>query len=225
MTLRSSVSLHQYRGHVQVSAPAVEPVTAEELRTHLRETATGLPDAEANDLIAEAREYAETLIGFAMITQTWLLALDRWPTQNEPWWDGVREMSVTELYGPKYAADVHLPRWPLQSIDGVNVYGEDGSATAVTVADVFDVDTYQHPGRMTLQRGATWPIALRANNAIEITYIAGYGSAASNVPAPLRRAVKNLAAHLYTHRGDGCEGAAIESGAKAILDSYKVARL
>ena len=52
MALRSQPRLTQYRGNVLTSAPAVEPVTAAELRTFLRETATGLPDTEANDFIA-----------------------------------------------------------------------------------------------------------------------------------------------------------------------------
>jgi uncharacterized phiE125 gp8 family phage protein len=78
-----------------------------------------------------------------------------------------------------------------------------------------------------LQRGATWPVALRANNAIEIVYTAGYGADASSVPAPLRRAVKQLAAYLYTHRGDMCDmgDAMHDSGAGSIMGQYKIKRV
>jgi uncharacterized phiE125 gp8 family phage protein len=112
-------------------------------------------------------------------------------------------------------------------VDSVTVYDEDGNSTAVTVSTTFDVDTYQVPGRITLQRGATWPVALRANNAIEIVYTAGYGSAASSVPAPIKRAVKQLAAYLHTHRGDMCDmgDAMTDSGAASIMGQYKVKRL
>ena len=227
MALRAPVRLYQDRGHVLTSAPSVEPVTADELREKLRETSSQLGDTEANELIATAREYAEKQTGLALITQSWRMAIDRWPSAREPWWDGVRDGSITELYGPQSASDLHFPRYPLQSVDNVTVYDEDTNSPAVTIANVFDVDTYSEPGRMTLKRGATWPVALRANNAIEIVYTAGYGDAATDVPAPLKRAVKTTAAYMYANRGDGCgcDVAAIESGAQAILNGYKVARL
>jgi len=94
------------------------------------------------------------------------------------------------------AADIEIPRWPLQSITSCTVYDEDSNSTAVVVSSVFDVDTQSLPGRLSLQSGATWPVALRANNAIEIVYVAGYGDAAADVPADLRRAVKQLASAL-----------------------------
>ncbi len=227
MALRNPVDLYQHRGNVLTSAPAVEPVTAAELRTLLRESATGLPDAEANDFIAQARQEIEDLTGLALITQSWRLTIDRWPTAREPWWDGVRQGSINDLHGPAHMSSLHLPRYPLQSVTSVTVYDEDSNSTAVTVASTFDVDTAQRPGRITLQSGATWPIATRANNAIEVVYVAGYGDAASDVPAPLVRAVRQMAAYLYAHRGDGCSVADAyrESGAAAVAERYRVARL
>jgi len=227
MSLTGHMTLNQPRGSVITSQPAVEPVTAAELRTLLREDETGLPDSEANGFITEARQYIEDVTGLALITQSWLMAIDRWPNAREPWWDGVRQGSITELHGSKYASDVRLPRYPLQTVDAVTVYDEDGNSTAVTIASTFDIDTYQTPGRMTLKRGATWPVALRANNAIEIGYTSGYGDTATDVPAPLKRAVKTMAAYLYANRGDGCgcDVAAMESGASAIVNSYRTARL
>lgn len=227
MALRDVPRITHYRGHVQTSAPSAEPVTAAELRTFLRETATGLPDAEANDFIAQARQEIEDFSGIAMIDQSWKMTLDRWPTQNAPWWDGTREGSINELHGARYASDVRLPRYPLASVDTVTVYDEDSNSTAVTIANVFDIDTTQHPGRMTLQVSATWPVALRANNAIEIVYTAGYGAAASDVPAPLVRAVKQLAAYFYSHRGDACDApsALNVSGADGVLNTYRVQRI
>ena len=181
MSLRHALKPHQQYGNVITAAPAVEPVTAAELRAYLRETATGLPDAEADDLVAEARQYIEDQCSIAIITQSWLMAIDRWPTQNEPWWDGVRQAHINVLSGPASLSSVSPPRFPLQAVDGVNVYDEDSNATAVVVADTFDIDVYRLPGRMTLKSGATWPTAFRANNAIEISYTSGYGDAAADV--------------------------------------------
>jgi uncharacterized phiE125 gp8 family phage protein len=226
MTLRPAIPLYQQRGSVLVTAPATEPVTATELRTHLRVDSTELPDAESNALIAESRQMIEETIGLAFISQSWRLSLDRWPGGAEAWWDGVRQMAISELYAPSYMTSVQLPRWPLASITTVTVFDEDSNSQTVTVADTFDVDTYQIPGRMTLKRGSTWPIALRANNAIQIVYVAGYANAAA-VPATMKRALKQLAAFLYTNRGDTCEPAEAmsKSGANDILAIYKPMRV
>lgn len=226
MTLRPPVPLYQQRGSVLVTAPASEPVTATELRSHLRVDSTELPDADANALIAEARQTIEDVMGLAFISQSWRLSIDRWPGGAEAWWDGVRQMAISELYAPNYMTSVMLPRWPLVSITSVTVFDEDSNSQAVTVANTFDVDTYQVPGRLTLKRGSTWPIALRANNAIQVVYVAGYANAAA-VPAPMKRALKQLAAFLYTNRGDTCEPADAmqKSGAAGLFDTYRPMRV
>jgi uncharacterized phiE125 gp8 family phage protein len=222
MSLRAAVPFYQFRGSVLTSAPATEPVTASELRTHLRTDSTELPDAEANALITDARTEIENMTGLAFISQSWRLSLDRWPSGGEAWWDGVREMSITELYRTSTIQSLVVPRWPLVSITSVTVYDEDSNATVVTVADTFDVDTYQTPGRLTLKRGQTWPVALRANDAIQVIYVAGYANAAA-VPSTMKRAVKQLAAFLYSHRGDDCDpkDAYDASGAAGIMAQYK----
>lgn len=225
MALRPKEIRHYFRGNVRTSDPAAEPVTAAELRTYLRETATGLPDAEAADFIQEARELIEEATGLALITQTWQLSMDHWPAGDERWTEGVSQGAVPDLQGSN--SQVELPRYPLQSIDSVTVYDDGGNATAVTVASVFDVDTFQRPGRLRLKSGQTWPIALRDTNAVVISYISGYGDAASDVPAALVRAVKQLAAYLYSHRGDHCSGAdaLIDSGVGAICDRFRVVKI
>lgn len=228
MSLRAPLQLYQQRGNVLTTAPASEPVTAAQLRDHLVVDATTLSDSAANDLIAEARQSIEDMTGLAFITQSWRLSIDHWPQAREEWWDGIRETHVNQLYGPRGGwSDLELPRYPLQSVTSVTVYDEDSSATSVTPGDVFDIDTQQMPGRMSLKVGQTWPIALRANNAIQIVYVAGYGNAASDVPAPIKRAIRQLASYMYTHRGDACEvGDAYHiSGAAQTLGIYRVARL
>jgi uncharacterized phiE125 gp8 family phage protein len=224
MALRRARLIHDYRGNRLQTAPGVEPVTLDELKTHLRISGDA-EDSYLTALIEETRQEIEDQTGIAFITQTWQLTLDRWPAAREEWWDGEREAHVDVLYGGNRQnyASVRLPRYPLQTIDTITVYPESGAGSLVTVADVFDVDTQQLRGRLTIKRGATWPVALRANNAIEIVYSAGYGDAASDVPAPLKRAIRQMAAYIYEHRGDGCtpEDAYTASGAKSVLDRYR----
>lgn len=228
MTLRSPIRTAQYRGNVLVTGPAVEPIVPSELQDHLRVDSSMLTFVEANELIAEARQEIEDQTGIALINQTWRLALDNWPGAQEPWWSGTVQSSISELYGPRgMLGTIELPRYPLGSITSVTVYDEDSNATSVTVADVFDIDTYQTPGRLRLKSGQTWPVALRPTNAIEIVYVAGYGANRVFVPAPLKRAIKMMAGYMFSHRGDGCDSTeAYEmSGAAKIVGKYKVKRI
>jgi hypothetical protein len=225
MSLRPSPRLHQYRGHVQTVAPATEPVTLSEVKAQLVIDGTA-DDALLTSFIAEARQEIEEVTGLALITQEWRLSLDHWPNGREPWWDGVRQIAISELATGGVPAWVQLPRYPLQSVDDVTVFDEPGNPASVTVANVFDVDTYQKPGRMALRRGQTWPVALRTVNAIQIDYTAGYGNAAA-VPGPIKRAIRNMVAHMYSHRGDGCNAgdAYYESGASGIVGRFRVVEI
>jgi hypothetical protein len=225
MSLRRASTFTQYRANRITVAPAVEPVTAAEFQAHLRIDSTLLSDDAANTLIEEARQFIEDATAVAMITQSWQLNLDRWPDSQAPWWDGVRQGHMNQIHGGDGA--VSVPRWPFQNLTSVKTYDEDSNDTTITVATTFDVDLQSIPGRIALQRGATWPTAMRAVNAIEIAYVAGYGDSATDVPAPIRRAVKQMAAYLYSHRGDGCssEEAYVESGAASIMGKYKVLRI
>lgn len=215
MSLRPSVHLNSFRGHRLTSAPASEPVVAADVKEAL--VLSGSSDDDLiTDFIAEARVFFEAKTSLALITQTWTLVLDEWPGYKEPWWDGVRQGAISLLDGE--AKSVHLPRTPVQSVSSVTTYDGDSNSTSVTVADVFDVDTYQ--GRMSLQQGAVWPSATRPTNAIEIAYIAGYGANAADVPAPIGGAIRDMAAYKYEHRGCMMDEAFMKSGAMEAAGLY-----
>lgn len=221
MSLRAPISPVLRRGSKIATVPASEPVTADQLRAFLEQGSTALPDATANSYIKTAREYIERMTGIAMITQVWTLALDRWPTGREPWWDGVRQGAISELAGAN--RELELAKYPLISVDAVSVYDQSGAETAVTVATTFDVDTYSTPGRMALKDGQSWPVALRSTNAIEITYSAGYGASADDVPQPLKQAISQMAGFMYEHRGACSTGDAYsKSGAADLVAPYEL---
>lgn len=207
------------------TAPTVEPVTLKELRDHLRISHTD-EDSYLEDLITEARQEIEDITGIALNTQTWMMTLDHWPPGATKWWDGMQQGHINEIHTGSQFRAVELSRYPLISVTGINVYDTSDNATAVTVATVFEVNTAKLRGTITLKDGQTWPVALRETAAIEITYTAGYGATAAAVPAPLRRAVKNMAAYMYEHRGD-CDTADAYriSGAANILRRYADARI
>lgn len=219
MSLRVSSPVNPHRGDKLVTAPAIEPVSAGELRTFLKEDVSEFGDNEANRLIQMARNFIEELTGIAFIEQTWLLVLDRWPGYNDVWWDGVREGHISEISGrPK---PIQLSRYPLISVDTVTTYDEADNDTAVVVANLFNIDTASTPGRMMLKHGQTWPIASRGFAAVEIEYTAGFGDTAGAVPPTLRDAILTLAAYYYNHRGEcDMKEAWQKSGASALTSLY-----
>jgi hypothetical protein len=222
MALRHPLHYNQYRGHVLLTGPVAEPVSAIDVKDQLElDPNDTAKNAQIELYITAAREMIEEYTGISLITQTWKLTLDHWPNDRQQWWSGTRQGSVDELMQSGRASQVIIPRYPLQSVDEINADG-----VAVTVADVFIVDTQQKPGRLIVKRGYTWPVVLGRANGIDIEYTAGYGSAASDVPAALRLAIIQMASYMFEHRGDCDTASAIQkSGAQSLVNSYKMISL
>jgi len=177
-----------------VTGPAGEPVSLDEAKAHLR-VEIGDDDALITRLIAAARAAAEDFTGRAFVTQTWRLTLDRPPLRRSPWWDGVREGADTL---PRANAIV-LPRPPLQAVVKVETFDEAGDATVWDAAN-YVVDT--EGARLVLRAGAAWPVPQRTSAGFAVTYTAGYGDQAEDVPSALRQGILAHVAALYEHRGD-----------------------
>jgi len=161
----------------QIAAPAVEPVSLAEAKLHLRVDIAD-DDAYIEALIAAAREYFEGATGRALITQEWRLSLPGFPCGSE----------------------IELPRAPLQTVDHFAYTDSDGTVTHVD-ATTYAADTDSEPGRIVLKYGEYWPAnTLATLNPVQVEYTAGYGDAATDVPAHMRQAIKLLVAHWYENR-------------------------
>jgi len=171
----------------QTSAPAVEPITTAEAKTHLRIDHAD-EDNFIDDLITAAREYVEDVSRRALVTQTWRMSLQAWPAGDE----------------------ILLPRPPLQSVMSVVYIDSDGDSTTWST-DGYDVDTDGEPGRIVLAYGESWPsVTLRPTNPIQIIFVAGYGDAASDVPQWAKKAMMLLLGHWYENREDTIPGTIIK---------------
>lgn len=181
-----------------ITPPAVEPVTLDEAKAHLK-VDTAYDDALITALIAAARARAEWHTGRAFVTQSWVLWLDGWPAGN----------------------CVEIPLPPLQAVTSLTTYALDDAATVLD-ASLFQVDIASSPARVTLKSPAA--IAnTRKLNAIAIAFDAGYGDAASDVPQAIRTAILEMIAELYTNRGD--IESAPPAIAQAMLAPYRVLKL
>ena len=184
------------------TGPAIEPLTVAEAKLHLR-----IPYEERADdeyigvLITAAREYAEQVLCRQLINATWRLYLDRFPGL-----DGV----------------IRIPLPPLQSISSVKYVDGAGDEQTLDAAE-YSVDTASVPGRIYPAYGYSWPSTRDQRNAVTITFVAGYGSAATAVPEPIRKALKLLIAHWYENREVvGDRTAKMPLSVDALLGIYRI---
>jgi len=161
---------------VLTSGPAVEPVTLAEAKAHLRVDGTA-EDTLVASLIVTSRLHVEAAVGLALITQGWSYFLDAWPA----------------------GAGLKLPLRPVQSIAAVRLFDENAVVTTLDPA-TYLLDGAGAPPRLVRQGAIVWPKPGRVANGIEVAFIAGYGNAAADVPAPIRQAILLLTAHWYDHR-------------------------
>lgn len=209
-----------------VTAPATEPVTLTEAKAHMRVT-TSSDDDYITDLITTARLHAENLTKRAFINQTWQLYLDSFPNGfDEEFFEGYRESSRISLRMIKQGF-VTIPRAPLVSISSIKYYDSADSSTTLS-SSVYQVAAYAGDtppcGRVALKSGQSWPgVELRSMDGVEITFVAGYGANASDVPLQIRQAILEIVTQIYENRGDCVEQ--MPKAALAHLEQYRIKRL
>ena len=175
---RSSNLLFRPLRLTRVSAPAVEPVTLTEAKKHL-----GLlddsDDGYVTDLLAVARENMESDTRRVFISQQWDLFLEWFPAAE---------------------AAIELPTPPLISVDSITYVDEAGTTQTMPVAD-YEVDTATEPGRVRPVPNVDWPTTqLDRMIAVTVRFTAGYGAAASDVPAGIKHAMKLFIGHYFENR-------------------------
>ena len=148
-------------------------------------------------LISAASDWVENHIARSLINRTYRMFLDGITEVDFPLWEGMVD-------GPDIVwrkRNINLPRGPIQSVTHVKTY-DDADNEVVFASSDYYVDSVHQPPRIMLRSGASWPTALRVGNAIEIEYIAGYGSSPAHIPEPIRLAMYQWIAFAYEHRGD-----------------------
>ena len=81
----------------------------------------------------------------------------------------------------------------------MKAFDPDDSPTIVN-SDTYSVDVLSEPARLVLSAGAVQLSPARLLNAFEVAFTAGFGDEATDVPAPIRHALKLLVAHWFEHR-------------------------
>lgn len=159
-------------------------VTLTEVKAQCRITHTD-EDTLINDLIDAATSWAEKYTRRKFLTQTCIDYLDSFPT----------------IIRPRYS--------PLIAVTSIQYVDTDGNTQTWSNAE-YDDDTDTEPGRIQPAYNCSYPSIRSQMNAITLTYTAGYGTAATDVPSNIRHALLLLVAHLYENREATSEVALLE---------------
>jgi len=165
-----------------VTAPAAEPwlSTDTELLRHFKLDDSDTDSAYITAIIKAARLHLEKSTGLSLVNQSLKATWDRLPRGSE----------------------IDLPRSPLASITSVKYLDTAGaeqtfSSSAYSAKDVACAGAF---GRLALKPDYDWPELGDYRGAFYVTFVAGYGAAATDIPADLRLAVLWLAAWWYESR-------------------------
>ena len=162
-----------YKGEIVESvAPAVEPITLAEVQNHLR-VSDSADDALIEQLIVSVRSAAVSYCARSFINTTWVWYLDAF--ENE----------------------MFVPIGSMSAVSSIK-YIDTDAALQTLVTSVYQTDFNDRVGRIVLDDGQNWPdIHSTKINPIQITYVAGFGAAATDVPAGIKDAILRIIGTLY----------------------------
>jgi hypothetical protein len=175
-----------------ITQPAIEPVTLDEAKNYARIDVSD-DDQLIAAYISAARDAAEQYTRRSFITKTLKLSLDLQCSET-PFVAGTFDAPITSLYSGLPSV-ISLSHGRVQSISSVVTYDLTNAAATYSAANYT-----LNSGRLILNYGAIWPSNIRQYGGCEITYVAGYGSAATDVPQAIRTAILMHVQEMYDSR-------------------------
>lgn len=186
-----------------ITPPASEPVDLISAQQHMRLDSDYDNDAVLG-FITAAREQCENDTKRQFMSATYVLTLDYFPGRA---WRCSSGNALPGGWGREQAWEhgryfqdgwIRIPRPPLQSVTSIT-YTDTTGAVQTLDPSLYIVDTQNEPGRISPAYGKYWPDTQVVLNAAQITFVAGWASAAL-VPARAKLATKILAGHWYDNR-------------------------
>lgn len=179
-----------------VTPPAANFLEDARVWDHLRVPLSGSPEAPADETqIALYRNAAQAALdgpqgtlGRALITQTLRMTLDAFPL-----WTAA---DAGERYLQGNGA-IRLPCPPVVSVTSI-AYVDEAGATQTLAASKYDlIDNQRWPSIVVPAWEQDWPATRDVPAAVTVTWTAGYGAAASDVPQNIVAAGLEMVRMLY----------------------------
>lgn len=162
---------------VLVTPATVKPLTLDEAKAQLNVDHSD-DDLLISAMIDAAVSYLDGysgIYGRALIDQTWKVSADG------------------------FSSCMRLPVDPLQSITSVKYY-DTANVQQTLAGTVYGAYSDALGPFVTLKSGQSWPSVYSREDAIEITWVAGFGPDVPDVPPAVVHAIRLLVAHWYANR-------------------------
>ena len=193
-----------------ITAPLVEPLVVSDavVKQTLR-VIDASEDGFITLLLGKCREAAELICRRALITQQWLMVLDKFPQPG-------LDTSSANWYGPSWGTgpgpltsikpegvtqyEIYIPLPPLQQVDSIYYWDSTTATKLLLDPSAYIVDNVSEPARVVPAINTTWPSTLNRINAVEVTFTAGYGTTGATVPNGIRTWILMMAATINDNR-------------------------
>ncbi len=183
-------------------APSTELITLAEAKSQVRRDDND-DDAKITALIAvimSRLDGVNGILGRALVNQTWVDQADSFP--------------ISDI--------LFLCLAPVGSITSIEYYDTDNNLQTFAAGNY---SSHNQPlwGYIVLNQEAAWPSTYDRDDAIKITYVGGYGAAATDVPAAIKHAGLLMLGDWYENREQTIFGktpAALPTGVNSLLRPF-----
>lgn len=185
---------------VRSGNPAAEPLTLAEAKAHCRVDGAD-EDAYITALISAARLLCEHLTGRTLIRQTWVLTLDAFPDA------------------------IALPNPRVEDITSVQYVDTAGATQSLALSGVQLDRASDYANWLVPAYGFSWPATREQPNAVVVTYRAGYGATAADVPQLIKHWLLLTIGSMYAQREALTDKPTSKLGDRfydGLLDPYRV---
>ena len=196
-----------------VEQPEVEPITLSDVEGQCRIEVSD-EASTVNIFIKAVRERAESVTRRSLITQTWELTLDEFPS-------GIVDKKI------------YLPKPPLQTVDSIKYIDTNGVEQTLDPS-LYKVVNKCEPGYVQPAYGKAWPVTRNDSAVVTIEFTCGYGpidpDTSLNVPAGIIQWMLLNVATLYENReleGIAQKGTVfnLNTIADGLIENYRISRL
>ncbi len=161
--------------YILITPANIEPLTLNEVKTHLRLDGNSSFDSQLTNLIKVAREYCEQITGRDLINKTYRALLNCMPKKLK-----IQKSKLQSIISIKYYSEGIL-----QTLHSNEYY--------ITQSNDYALLIINNDLELKLDD---------REQVINIDFVAGYGATADNIPQGIKQAMLSYITYLFENAGD-----------------------